>query len=145
MRSFLTVVLLSLLILSAGCGAGNSPSRKPQPQAGQSEAQVRIDPALAEKAKTIVGVEDSTALVLDDQIFIAVKVKGFNRFRLKSIKEEVHNQIKEANQGYKVNVTSDKKLFSQLQQIEGQVKENKFESKADIIKRIEKINKNMQG
>ena len=145
MRSLLSIVLLLLLFLSAGCGAQNSPSRKPLPQAGQSEAQVQTDPALAEKAKTIEGVEDSTALVLDNQIFIGIKVKGFNRFHLKSIKEKTHKKIKEANQGYEVNVTSDKKLFSQLQQIEKQVKENRVESRADIIERIEKINKDMQG
>lgn len=148
-KMFLTAVVLSLLILTSGCGTQKSPSQKPHHEAGRSETQVRINPELAERiketAKTVKGVEDSTAVVINDEISTAVKVKGFNRLRLKSIREEVHRKIKETNKDYKVYVTSDKKLFAQLQQIEKQIKDQKVQSKADLQKRVKKIIKDMQG
>ena len=149
MRAFLTVFLLSALILSAGCAAQDSPSRKPQPEAAQGMTEVRISPELAEKvketAKTVKGVEDSTAVAINDEISVGIKVKGFNRFRLKPIGEEANQKIKELNKGYKIRVTSDKKLFAQLQQIERQIKDQKAQSQAELQKRLKKINKDMQG
>lgn len=148
MRTMLAVVILSLLIVSVGCGAQQSPSQKPQPRTSQAEAQVRINPEMAEKvketAKAVKGVEDSTAVVIDDEISAAVKVKGFHRLRLKSIREEVHQRIKEQYQDYKIHVTSDKKLFTLLQQTEKQIKDQKVKTAADIQQKVKKINKDMQ-
>ncbi|MFZ5631555.1 MAG: YhcN/YlaJ family sporulation lipoprotein [Bacillota bacterium] len=111
--------------------------------------QVQINPGLADKvketAKTVKGVEDSTAVVINGEISAAVKVKGFNRLRLKSIREEVHQKITELYKDYEVHVTSDKKLFTLLQQIEKQIKDQKVKSAADIEQRVKKINKDMQG
>lgn len=148
MKAFLTAVSLILLLLMPGCGAQNSPSQKPQPDANQSET-ARVNPDLAEKvkqtAKTVKGVEDSTAVVINNEISTAVKVKGFDRLRLKSIKEEVHSKVKELNKGYQVHVTSDKKLFTQLEQIEKKIKEHQGQPPADIQKKLKKIKKDMQG
>lgn len=149
MKAFIIAVVLSLLLLSAGCAAQDSPSRKPQPEAAQGPTEVRISPELAEKvretAKRVKGVEDSTAVAMNDEISVGIKVKGFDRFRLKPIREEVHQKIKELNKGYTINVTSDKKLFVQLQQIERQIKDQKAQSPAELQKRLKKINKDMQG
>lgn len=149
MRAFLTAAVLSLLLLSAGCAAQDSPSRQPQPEAAQGTTEVRISPELAEKAretaKTVKGVEDSTAVAINHEISVGIKVKGFDRFRLKPIREEVHQKIKELNKDYTIQVTSDKKLFAQLQQIERQIKDQKAQSPAELQKRLKKINKDMQG
>lgn len=149
MRAFLAAVIISLLVLTAGCGAGSFPSKKPQPGAGLTDSEVRIDQELAEKvketAKTVRGVEDCAAVVINGEISAAVKVKGFNRLRLKSIREEAYQKITESNKGYKVHVTSDKKLFAQLRQMERQIKEGKVQSKSGLHKRVQKIIEDMQG
>lgn len=129
----------------------NSSLKKPQPeqQINQDEKHIQVNPELAEKAKktaeTVKGVKGSTAVAVDKDISVAVKVSGFDRLRLKTIKEEVHNKTKELNKDYNVHVTSDKKLFMQLQQIENQVNGPQEKSLTDIQKKLNKINKDIQG
>lgn len=149
MKFMLKVITLSLLMLTIGCSMQDSPLRKLQSeqQVSQDEKQIQINPELAEKAKgtarMVNGVKDSTAVVIDKEISIAIKVNGFNRLRIKPIKEEVHNKIKEFNKDYNVYVTSDKKLFKQLQQIENQTNSPEEKSPIDIQKKVKRINKDM--
>ena len=129
----------------------NPSFKKPHPeqQINQDEKQIQINPELAERAKktaeTVKGVKESTAVVINNEISIAIKVSGFNRLRLKPIKVEVHDKIKEFNKDYNVYVTSDKKLFKQLQQIEKQINGPQEKSLTDIQKKVKKINKDIQG
>ncbi|OPX85478.1 MAG: Sporulation lipoprotein YhcN/YlaJ (Spore_YhcN_YlaJ) [Pelotomaculum sp. PtaB.Bin104] len=123
--------------------------KKPQPDqmVNQDEKQIQINLELAENAKktaeAVKGVKESTAVVINNDISTAIKVSGFDRLRLKPIKEEVHNNIKELNKDYNVHVTSDKKLYMQLKQIEKQSSELQGESLTDILKKFNQINKNM--
>lgn len=151
MKTIKVMVIIIILLLAAGCSLQNSPARKPrpQPQAKQDARQVHVDPGLAQKAnetaRTVEGVEDSTTVVINKEISTAIKVGGFERLRLKPIKEEVYKHLKEANKDYQVHVTSDKKLFTQLQQIEKQISDPRGEPLADIQQKVEKINNNMKG
>ncbi len=142
------LIFLSLLLVAGGCSA-QSPAKKAQQQGGGPEKPVVVNIELAEKvkqaAKSVRGVEDSTAVVIDDEISTAVKVSGFNRLRLKRIKSEVHRKVKGLDGNYSVHVTSDKKLFSQLRETERQLKEQKIQSLSEIQKKVKKINKDMQG
>jgi hypothetical protein len=116
----LILAVFLTLILAAGCVA---PQKKKQPQQGsQAENQIQVNAELAGRAKeaagTVGGVRESAAVALNKDLAIAVKVGGFDRLRLKPIRSQVHDSIKELEQAYNVHVTTDKKLFMQLQQIE---------------------------
>ena len=148
------VIILSIIIICAlpACGTLNSPTKKPQQaqQGGQAQEQVQFNPELAEKVKetvkTVKGVEDSTAVVINKEISAAIKVTGFQRLQLKKIREEAYKQIKDANQGYTVRLTSDKKLFSLIQKAEGEARENPRGDKArEIRQKVVKINQDMRG
>lgn len=151
MKIIIKVILLFSLVFSVGCGTQNSPLKKPQSeqQMNLDEKQIQISAELAEKAKktaeTVKGVKQSTAVVINKDISAAVKVSGFDRLRLKPIKAEVHNKIKELNKDYNVHVTTDKKLFMQLQQIEKQINDPQEKSLTDIQKKVNNINKDIQG
>ncbi|WP_333870310.1 YhcN/YlaJ family sporulation lipoprotein [Desulforamulus putei] len=146
MKNILKVILMIIFILSM-TGCQTQPQKKPEGK--QSAKQVEINPELAEKAKqaamSVKGVEDAVAVVIDKNISTAIKVSGFNRLKLQSIKGEVHKKILLSNDEYEVHVTSDKKLFSQLQQIEKQIKEQKVKSGTELQQKVEKINKDMKG
>lgn len=148
------VIILSIIIICAlpACGTLNSPAKKPQQaqQRGQVREQVQFDPEMAEKVKqtvkTVKGVEDATAVVINKEISAAIKVTGFQRLRLKKIREEAYKQLKDANQDYTVRLTSDKKLFSLIQKAEGEVRGNPQGDKAREIKQqVDKINQDMRG
>ncbi len=146
-NTFICVALL--LLLTAGCVMQNS-LKKPLPddQINRNAEQIQIYPDLAgkvkETAKSIKGVKDSAAVVINREISVGIKVSGFDRLYLKRIKKEVNEKIKDLNKGYKIYVTSDKKLFAQLKQIEKQAKTAKRESIIDIQKRVKKINEDMK-
>ncbi|MEW6695903.1 MAG: YhcN/YlaJ family sporulation lipoprotein [Bacillota bacterium] len=141
-----TVFVVVLILLTVGCQT--QPQKKPQSEAKQPQKQVEINPDLAEKAKhaamSVEAVEDATAVVVDKNISTGIKVSGFNRLKLQSIKEEVHKKVGLIDEEYGVYVTSDKKLFVQLQQIEKQIKEQKVKSGQEIKQKVEKINKDMK-
>lgn len=146
MKNVLRFLALILIILVAGCA---SPSKKQQPQqAAPDESQIMIDAGLAERAretaKTVKGVEDSTAVAVNKEITAALKVSGFDRLRLKKIKMNAHDQIKELNKDYNVFVTTDKKLFVQLQQLEREINGPQHKSPKEILERFNKINKDIQ-
>lgn len=152
MKIILKVIVFSLILsVAAGCGTLNSSLKKTQPeqQLSQDEKQIQINTELAEKAKktaeTVKGVKESTAVVINNEISIAIKVSGFDRLRLKPIKVDVDDKIKEFNKDYNVYVTSDKKLFKQLQQIENQIREEQDKPLIDIQKKVNKINKDMHA
>lgn len=146
MKKLFTFMLLGLLVFSLGCQV--QPNKKPEQQ-GKKEKSVQIEPDLAEKAKaaalTVKGVESSTAVVIDKKISAAIKVTGFDRLRLESIKEEVHSKLTAINDQYQVYVTSDKKLFKELQDIEKQIKKDNLHTTTELHKKVEEINENMKG
>lgn len=132
MNKLTKVVIFALLICTiticavAGCTTVETPQRKPQPQTGQVEGQAYVNDELKEQlektAGTVQGVEESTALVMNDQIAVAVKVTGFDRLRLKAIRQDLHSRVKGIAPEYDVHVTTDKKLFAQLQKLAGEIK-----------------------
>ncbi|NLW45674.1 MAG: sporulation protein [Syntrophomonadaceae bacterium] len=118
----LLIAVIAAIMAANGCGH-SAPPIKPRPvhmpQPGQ---QITIDLRRAEEVKNLIGeveeVEDSSAVVVDQDIAAAIKVSGFNRLRLESIRNRARDKIKQAYPGFHVYLTSDKKLFKQLQQLE---------------------------
>jgi len=116
------VTILTLCLIVTGCGSAHPPVKpKPEhwPQSGQ---QIKLDLQRAQEVKAAVmevkGVEDTTATVIDQDIAAAIKVSGFNRLRIKSIRDQASRRIKIGNPGFKIHLTSDKKLFQQLRDLE---------------------------
>ncbi len=140
--TLLIAVILTIMVAN-GCGQ-SSPPIKPRPahmpQPGQ---QITIDLRRAEEVKNLIGevkeVEDSSAVVVDQDIAAAIKVSGFNRLRLESIRNQARDRIKQAQPGFHVYLTSDKKLFKQLQQLEKDIQESNLsptEARAKVNKVI---------
>ncbi|MEG6523790.1 YhcN/YlaJ family sporulation lipoprotein [Desulfotomaculum sp. 1211_IL3151] len=147
MKKVFTFVLLGMMILSLGCQMQST--KKPEQKSAKKEKSVQIEPELAEKAKkaalTVKGVEASTAVVIDKNISTGIKVSGFDRLRLDSIKKEVHSKMSEINDEYQIHVTSDKKLFKELQEIEKKITEKNLRTTTELHKKVEGINKDMNG
>lgn len=144
MRKIELLIAVILIIMAVnGCGH-SSPPIKPRPEHMPRPGQeVTIDLRRTEEVKDLIGeakeVEDSSAVVINQDIAAAIKVSGFNRLRLESIRNQARNRIKQAHPGFHVYLTSDKKLFKQLQQLEKDIKDSKLsptEARAKVNKVI---------
>ncbi|MBC9784568.1 YhcN/YlaJ family sporulation lipoprotein [Heliobacterium chlorum] len=142
-RSCLSLFIL-VMAVTAGCVPQQQRLLTPPSISNQKPM---LYPAVAaevkEAVKTVDGVEDSTAVVIDKDISTALKVTGFDRLRLKTIRGSIEKKLKESYPGYEVHVTTDKKMFKQLQQIEKQEGGSPKEVPPEIIENYKKILKEM--
>lgn len=144
----LRILLLLLLMITLGaCSTAQTKDAKPS---DKTVEELAFHPDFATQIQkqitSVEGVEDGVVLVLKNEISAAIKVSGFQRLHLKSIKEKVHKTIKQMAEDYTVHVTADKKLFRSLQEMDQQLKDIPQGQKATgIQERFDKINKDMQG
>jgi len=127
MNKLIKLAILCLAIgVMSGCATVDPPQRKPPLQTGQVKGQAHIHTELAKQvedvARSVQGVDESTALVMNNQVAVAVKVSGFDRLHLKFIRQEVHNHVKGIVPECDIHVTADKKLYAQLQMLKEQIK-----------------------
>ncbi|MDD4334247.1 MAG: YhcN/YlaJ family sporulation lipoprotein [Desulfotomaculaceae bacterium] len=143
--SNLIIFIMVIFFLIAGCGVQNSPAKKQRQLVSHEEIVINheIAEAAKQRAGVVKGVRKVTAVAINKELSVAIKVSGFERLRLKSIREQVHDTVKEINGDYNVYVTSDKKLFMRLQQIEQQTEQAQGQSSADIGSEFKAINKDM--
>lgn len=89
-------------------------------------------------------VDRATAVVLDKEVSVGLKVSNFNRFRLKSIRQDVDHLLKNYYPGYEIHVTTDSKLFSELDKLYRAIETKKL-PKREAKKKLQKINEDMKG
>ena len=134
--------MLFILLLAPGCS-----SPRQQQSAGPPQ-KIQVDAALAQRvvdtAKTVPGVHDATAVVVNRGILVGVSVTGFDRLRIKPIKNEVRTKVRQLNQAYSVQVTADKKLFVELRETAAQIGAGAF-TPARIQQEVGKIRRDMQS
>ncbi len=141
------IAIFLIIIMLSGCSVPKQPEQKNDQQRVE---QVYFNPGLAKTikkaSKTVSGVRDSTAVVVNDEISVALKVTGLHRLRLNSIRKEVHDKIKNIAGNKEIHVTTDKKLFVQLQKLEKEInKQPKVEKILMILDKLNKINEDMKG
>jgi len=113
----LFALILAFMIGAAGCGMQGA-LKKPLPddRIGQKDEPIQINLDLAgkvkETARSIRGVKDSAAVVINREISVGIKVSGLHRLRLKQIKNEAKEKIKGLHKNYNIYMTSDKKLLA---------------------------------
>lgn len=140
-------ILIVFLLLITGCGLTTMPKSQSIPKA---KAPIEADLKLAEKIQAALqsnqAVDQSTAVVLNKDISVAIKVSGFNRLRLKQIRKEVHNKINQlTSKDYFIHITTDKRLFRDLQKIANQLQKANGTASCDIQDQVEVLNKDMTG
>ena len=146
MRFKVSVLVMLIFFLMAGCDEQFSPVKK-QSQQQVSQEEIVINREIAETAKqkagAVKGVKEVTAAAINMDLSVAIKVSGFARLHLKPIREQVHDAVKEIDRDYNVYVTSDKKLFMRLQQIEQQTEQVRGNPWRILTSEFKAINKDI--
>ncbi|MEW9668959.1 YhcN/YlaJ family sporulation lipoprotein [Ammoniphilus sp. 3BR4] len=146
--NFILPFLFSISIMT-GCAGQQKPSQAQSLASDAMYQQLSYNQVLSEHTaavgKKVNGVDDAVSVVMGEDISIAIKVTGIDRFRLKGIKSEVANQLKkDLSDRYTIHVTTDKKLFQDLQSLQKKMNQGQSNPK-DIMKSFKKINKDMHG
>lgn len=96
-------------------------------------------------AKNVAGVDDATAVVMDEEVFLAAKVTNFHRLRMKNIRKELHQKLKTQFKEYKVHVTTDSKLYKEIEKAEKEIETSALDYPTKIKKKMKKIHDAMKG
>ncbi len=140
-----TCSLLIVLFLLSGCNMVGQGDVKPLYIGGHSKL---VDQSEADEAKQIVLSMDEVVAVrgatLEDDIFIAMKVKQFDRLFLDRIRKDAAEKVKKRFPNAKAHISTDKKVFLELEKLEQELYQNKI-NKSDLEKRWTKIEEHMKG
>lgn len=146
-----TLVFFFLISILTGCGTSTIQKAPPKSQSEKSSSIQSIDykPDVSTQsvriANKVKGVDNSVAVAIDKDISIALKVTGFQRFRLRNIKQEVQQQVKKGvADSYKIHITTDKKLYQSLETLKQELNKGKKEPD-HMLKHFKKINDDMHG
>jgi hypothetical protein len=152
-RRIVIFFFLSVL-LTAGCTLGETGKREdlsgkiamkdlPTNQSSLESTEAAKALWIAEDVR---GVDEAVVVMIDEELSVAVKASNFQRLRLHKIRQEVHRRVSRSFPTYQVRVTSDNKLFSELEKILEEMKPPlSVKERQPLKKKLEKINKDMGG
>ncbi|MCY7779730.1 YhcN/YlaJ family sporulation lipoprotein [Bacillus haynesii] len=107
----------------------------------------KADQTVANKAKDKLLKREEVTEVRgansDQDLVLAVQVEQFDRFRLKDIEKQSKEMLKKDFTGYSIEVSTDQKIFWELDKLEKQL-ENKKISEKKLKKKLTKIKKLMK-
>lgn len=147
--TFFSLVCLAWTLFGCQAASEKTNQQAKTQSAARTYEDISYKPNLSDQtielAKSVKGVDDAVAVVIGKDFTVAVKVTGFDRFRLNRIKSDVIKKIKTNIAEEKiVHVTTDKKIFMELQSLRNKLSAGS-ESSKQIQKDFKKINDDMHG
>lgn len=107
-----------------------------------------IDQTKADVAKQLVLSMDEVIEVkginFEENIYVVAKVKQFDRFFLERIRKQAHDKVKKRFPEENVHVSTDKKVFLELEKLEIKINNNDIDKKT-LKKEIKRIEEFMKG
>jgi hypothetical protein len=139
-------IFISILIIigfGSGCnGNQNQLGNNNDISISQVHSSKPIDQSVANHAKekiiTKKEISDVKAVNTDKELSMAIKVENFNRFRLKNIEKSVKSDLEKMYPDHKVFISSDKKMFWELEKIEQRL-QNSDTNKKNLKKDLNKL------
>ncbi|WP_413380367.1 hypothetical protein [Alkalihalobacillus sp. 1P02AB] len=139
------IPLFVLIVLISGCQ--NLSVNEPTTQSLIVENDTFDQTKANESKKTLMKMNEIIevhAVSFEDKIYVAPKVKQFSRFRLKEIRKEGFDKIKERYSEDEIHVSTDRKVYMELEKLEKELKNETIKEK-DLKEKVRKIEKYMKG
>lgn len=149
------LLVISLFLVISGCNqqsnqqstqqtktksAAEDPSCKQVPN-----RQVDQEQRARAIAQLVNNVDQAVAVKIDDELDVAIEVTNFNRLRLDAIEKEVSQTLKAEFPKAKIHVSSDKKIFMELQKLSGTPATSEQKGACKQKKKLKEIEKQMKG
>ncbi|MCQ6274894.1 YhcN/YlaJ family sporulation lipoprotein [Bacillus sp. V3B] len=142
----LIIFFLVLMLIGVGSGCNQNQNQLGDSNKGLSVSQVHtsnpINQTVANQAKERVitkeEISDVKAVNTDKELLVAIKVNPFDRFRLKKIEKTVKSDLEKAYPNHKVLVSTDSKMYLELEQLEQKLQED-HRNRKNLKKDVNKI------
>ncbi|WP_059103651.1 YhcN/YlaJ family sporulation lipoprotein [Shouchella shacheensis] len=144
MRKQKLVVFFLLLAVLTGC-QGQEDARA---TAFKLDNDSTMNQAASDKAKDeLLKMEEVTSVrgvEHNGNLYMDVHVKQKDRFHLQDIRQRGHDRLKTLYPDANIHVSTDKKVYKELEDIEEKLKANQLDSQG-LKKEIDKIEDDMKG
>ncbi|MEK4564795.1 hypothetical protein MKX54_09020 [Alkalihalobacillus sp. FSL R5-0424] len=141
-KRIISIWVMSLLVLTACGGAKNIKSLSGEdmnPVVSQSDINQAKELVLQmEEVTDVKGIQYEHLLFLDP------KVKQLDRLKLKHIRQEAFKRVKDEFPESKVHVSTDRKIYMELEKLEQQLADEKIAAD-ELKKKLEKLEEDMKG
>jgi UDP-galactopyranose mutase len=141
----LLVVLLSGMI--SGCGANGDDKQKSEINLTKIGTNITDDQRTAKDAKQYVKkrkeITEVKAVNNESQLMLAFNVKAFDRFQLDKIEKNLKSDLEKRYPNYKVETSTDKKIFMELEELEKRLKDRSINKKS-LESELNKLSKLMK-
>ena len=156
MKTNIIKLMVALAVVSAGCAGCSSGQNQSQNQNASPQQNVNIvptkwgspiDQSIANEAKKRVirrkEVTEVHAANSKKDLMVAVKLKTFQRFNSQQIVKKIAKSLQKDYPKRKVQVSSDKKIFAEVADLENKLKKDEVSPK-QLEKKMKRINRFMK-
>lgn len=129
------ILVLTVIGLSSGCNENQNQlgDNNNDLSISQVHTSKPINQSVANQAKEKVikekEISDVKAVNTDKELFVAIKVENFDRFRLKKIKKKVKSDVEKMFPDHRVFVSTDSKMYLELDQLEQKLQKDNLNMK----------------
>lgn len=129
------ILVLTVIGLSSGCNENQNQlgDNNNDLSISQVHTSKPINQSVANQAKEKVikkkEISDVKAVNTDKELFVAIKVENFDRFRLKKIEKKVKSDVEKMFPDHKVFVSTDSKMYLELEQLEQKLQKDNLNMK----------------
>lgn len=139
----IVLFLIACIGLCSGCtGNQNQSANNNDANIVKVHTSKPIDQSVANQAKEKVikeeEISDVKAVNTDKELLFAVKINQFDRFRIKEIEKEVKEDLEKTYPDYNILVSTDLKMYLELEQLEQKLQKDKIKKKT-LKKDFDKI------
>lgn len=96
-------------------------------------------------ARQTDGVHEAVAVYIDNHLNVGLDVRNFHRLRLKTIRKETFDRLEKAFPDAELHVTTDSKVFRELQKMSQKPWQNDLEAACREKRRLDELEEMMKG
>lgn len=136
------IYIFFLVIVMAGCSGMHKNEEANKSNVTDVSFKNSHDQSVTEKMKQLLENEEEVknirAVNSDKELLIAAEIDHMDRFRLREIEQKLREKVQKQYPDYKVIISTDKKIFLELEQLENKMRTENL-SKKKVEKEMNKI------
>lgn len=145
------IQICCVMVLLAGCSPAQTQNQGNAKILSENECKetpvrhIDIEKKAKKSSEQVDGVDQAVVVCIDDEMDVALKVSNFNRLRLKHLRKEVFHRLKEEFPKTKVHVSTDSKIYKELEKLSNKPVTTDKKTACQMKKKLKKIEDQMRG